>query len=384
MAEKIEAFVKPAMLVWARESAHMDIEMAAKKANVKPDSLALWERGEARPTIIQLRKVGKIYKRPIAVFYLPEPPKEYQVIRDFRRLRGDDVASQSPELAFEIRHANARREIALELIAALGEEPAEFTLAASMADDAEVLSAKIRAFLGIGIDTQAIWKPGYDSFNAWRAAFENAGMLVFQASSVPLEEMRGFSISDMPLPVIVVNIKDAINGRIFTLFHELAHILLREGGICDLYDDAGIEVFCNGVAGAALIPRESLVSEDVVASKSGDVHWNDHEIGAIANKYGVSREVALRRILGIGRTTEDFYGIKRKQFQEEYSSLANKKRGGPVRQYRKVLSRNGYSFARLVLQNYYQDYITAGDVSEFLDVRLKHLPDIDAAVFQPS
>ena len=384
MAERIEAFVKPAMLVWARESARMDIETAAEKARVTPERLALWEGGDARPTINQLRNLGKIYKRPIAVFYLPKPPKGYQVIRDFRRLRGDDVASQSPELAFEIRQANARREIALELIAALGEEPAEFTLAATMSDDEEVLSAKIRAFLGIGINTQTSWKPGYDSFNAWRAAFENAGLLVFQASGVPLEEMRGFSISDTPLPVIVVNIKDAINGRFFTLFHELAHILLREGGICDLYEDAGIEVFCNRVAGTTLIPRESLVSQDVVTSKSGDVHWNDHEIGVIANKYGVSREVALRRILGIGRTTEDFYGIKRKQFQEEYSLLANKKQGGPVRQYRKVLSRNGYSFARLVLQNYYQDYITASDVSEFLDVRLKHLPDIDAAVFQPS
>ena len=381
MAERIEAFVKPEMLVWARESASMDIDTAAKKANVKPDSLALWERGEARPTIIQLRKVGKIYKRPIAVFYLPEPPKEYQMIRDFRRLRGDDVASQSPELAFEIRHANARREIALELIAAPGGEPAEFTLAATMADDAEDLSREIRAFLGISIDTQKSWKPEHASFNAWRAAFENAGMLVFQASGVSLEEMRGFSISDMPLPVIVVNNKDGVNGRIFTLFHELAHILLREGGICDLDDDAGVEVFCNKVAGATLIPRESLVSEEVIASKSGDIHWSNQEIVIIANKYGVSRETALRRILDVGRTTEYFYGIKRKQFQQEGYS---ENRGGPVRQYRKVLSRNGYSFARLVLRNYYQDYITAGDVSEFLDVRLKHISDIDAAIFQPS
>ena len=384
MAERIEAFVKPAMLIWARESASMDIDTAAKKANVKSERLELWERGEARPTINQLRKIGKIYKRPIAVFYLPEPPSRYQPMRDFRRMRGDGAVNESPELAFEIRHAKARREIALELIAALGEEPAEFPLAATRTDDAEDLSREIRDFLGIGIDAQTSWQPGYDSFSAWRDAFENAGMLVFQASGISLKEMRGFSISDMPLPVIVVNDKDGVNGRVFTLFHELAHILLREGGICGLYDDDGIEVFCNRVAGATLIPRESLVSEEIVTSKSGDAHWSDHEIRAISNKYGVSREAALRRILGIGRTTEQFYGIKREQYQEEYSILANRNRGGPVRQYRKVLSRNGYSFARLVLRNYYQDYITAGDVSEFLDVRLKHLPDIDAAVFRAS
>ena len=87
MATKIEAIVKPEMLIWARGSAGFDAEIAAKKIQVKPERLRSWESGESRPTIKQLRNLAKIYKRPIAVFYLPTPPKEFQALRDFRRLQ---------------------------------------------------------------------------------------------------------------------------------------------------------------------------------------------------------------------------------------------------------------------------------------------------------
>ena len=382
MAQRIEAIVKPDMLVWARESARLDIETAAKKAQVTPERMKLWEAGEARPTINQLRKLANAYKRPIAVFYLPEPPAGFQAMRDFRRLPGDVATNESAELALEIRSVASRREVALELIRAIDEEPPDFLLTAALNDDAEVLASEIRAYLGVSVDEQISWKPGYDSFNAWRAALEDVGVLVFQALGVRLDEMRGFSISDMPLPAIVVNNKDSVNGRIFTLLHELAHILLREGGICDLYDENEIEVFCNRVAGAVLIPRERLMAEDTVASKADGMTWSDGELQALSNRYGVSREVTLRRLLSIGCASASFYGIKREQFQKEYSTYNNQ--GGPVPQYRKALSRTGRSFAVLVLRAYRQNYITASDVSDFLEIKLRHLPKIESAVFRVS
>ena len=383
MAQRIEAMVKPEMLVWARESTRLDIETAAKKAQVTPERMKLWETGEARPTINQLRKLANAYKRPIAVFYLPEPPSSgFQAMRDFRRLPGGAATNESTELALEIRSVASRREVALELIRAIDEEPPDFLLTAALNDDAEVLASEIRAYLGVSVDEQISWKPGYDSFNAWRAALEDLGVLVFQSAGVRLDEMRGFSISDMPLPAIVVNNKDSANARIFTLFHELAHILLREGGICDLYDENEIEVFCNRVAGAVLIPRERLMAEDTVASKADGMTWSDGELQALSNRYGVSREVTLRRLLSIGRASASFYGIKREQFQKEYSTYNNQ--GGPVPQYRKALSRTGRSFAVLVLRAYRQNYITASDVSDFLEVKLKHLSKIESAVFRVS
>ena len=95
--------------------------------------------------------------------------------------------------------------------------------------------------------------------NGWRRALEASGIVVFQMT-VSEEEARGFSIYAENLPAVVVNVKDAPNGRLFTMLHELAHLALRQAGICDLREDQTgqvphyVEVFCNYVAGAALIP----------------------------------------------------------------------------------------------------------------------------------
>lgn len=380
MAKGIEAIVKPEMLIWARESARMEIETAAKKARVSPERVELWERGEERPTINQLRKLGNAYKRPIAVFFLPEPPSDFQAMRDFRRLPGSGARRESPELIFEIRSARNRREVAVELLRTIGEEPSEFPLEASLDDDTERLAGEIREFLMVDVNDQIAWKSGYDSFNNWRSALENAGVLVFQASGVEVSEARGFSISDASLPVIVVNIKDSVNGRIFTLFHELAHIMLREGGMCDLHEDDRYEAFCNRVAAATLMPRNRILHDEVVVLKTSASVWDDTEIKYLANRYGVSEEAALRRMLSLGRTTASFYTEKREQYREQY--IGRKGKGGPVPPFRKTISRVGHAFAKLVLSNYYQDYITASDVSDFLEVRLKHLPKIEAAVFR--
>ena len=113
-----------------------------------------------------------------------------------------------------------------------------------------------------------------------------------------------------PMRVVGLNSQDSLGGRIFTMLHELCHIVIRNGGVCDLGDD-GTEVFCNRVAGAALIPAEHLLREPVVTRTADKEGWADAAIQVLATRYGVSREVALRRLLLLGRTTEAYYRAKR-------------------------------------------------------------------------
>ncbi|MCH8055736.1 MAG: helix-turn-helix transcriptional regulator, partial [Deltaproteobacteria bacterium] len=115
MRKRVEAIIKPELLSWARESGGFTVEAAAEKAHVKPEKLLTWERGEQRPTIIQLRNLANVYKRPLAVFYLPEPPKTFDAMHDFRRLPGEAAERKSPELRLEIRRSQQRRELALDL-----------------------------------------------------------------------------------------------------------------------------------------------------------------------------------------------------------------------------------------------------------------------------
>src|SRR5438309_359002 len=73
----------------------------------------------------------------------------------------------------------------------------------------------------------------YGPLNAWIVAVEAHDVLVFQTGEVTLEEMRGFALDERRLPVIVLNAKDAPRGRIFTLMHELTHLMLGQDSVCD-------------------------------------------------------------------------------------------------------------------------------------------------------
>ena len=383
MAKSVEALIKPELLVWARESAGLSKEIVADKLRIKPEKLDEWEKGDKRPSIKQLRKLGQIYKRPIAVFYLPEKPLDFQPLRDFRRISGALSFKNTSQLNFEIRRALFRRQSALNLLDDLNDQVREFPFKIATSDNPEMAGAKIREILGISFDVQSEWVSDYQAFNWWRAAAERNGVLVFQCSRINVEEMRGFSISQFPLPVVSLNISDTPKGKIFSLLHEFVHLMLRESGICDLQEDyerhpaeQQFEIFCNHVAGAALVPKDYLLGERIVATKRNIEEWADDELLTLSKKFKVSKEVILRRLLITGYATERFYRLKRQQLLEEYEKL-KKKPGGFVPPYMKVISGAGLTFVRLVLNGYYQEKITSSDLSDYLEVNLRHLPKIE-------
>jgi len=394
MTTSSKALVRPELLTWARANAELSVPEAARKAQLKEEQLIAWEKGDDQPSIAQLRKLGRIYKRPLAVFYLPRPPKTFDALRDFRRLARGQAGKQSPELAFEIRRAHSRREIALDLYQELaGVEPKAFSTMTSLDEPPEDAAARLRDLLGVKLGESSSWKTVRDAFNRWRGALENTGVLVFQAEDVEVSEMRGFSISERVFPVVVVNIKDAFVGRIFSMLHELTHLSLREGGLCDLLEESSqaqerIEVFCNHVAAATLMPAASILAEQMVRDHKG-AQWSNGEIQFLTQRYRVSREAVVRRLLALGKTTEDFYRRKRKELQAEFEAQQDEiqqrkalglETGGFAPPHRLAVSTAGPLFVRLVLESYHQEKITANDLSSYLEVRLKHISKIEHTV----
>jgi Zn-dependent peptidase ImmA (M78 family)/DNA-binding XRE family transcriptional regulator len=370
------------LLEWARESAGMSREEAAEHMQLAPHRLYAWEEGIDRPTIKQLRSLASIYKQPFAAFFLPTAPEVFKPpVHDYRRLPDEHAAPISSDLLLEIREALDRRSICLELYADRSRTPPQFTEKADIKQDAEKVGERVRELLKIDVDAAQGWSDERSAFNAWREAIEAKGVLVFQSRKTELSAMRGYSIAEFPLPIIVVNRKDAPAGRTFTLLHELTHLLLRSSGVCDLdmrpdrtKADQRIEVFCNHVAGAALVPKRSLISHAVVRSHGNDPAWRDDELRALAKEYGVSREVVLRRILILHRTSEAFYERKRRQFQGEYERREGEK--GFLPPARDAVSIAGKPFVSLVLDAFNDERITTSDVSDFLGVKLKHLDKI--------
>src|ERR1700752_2828766 len=144
MAAKNKALVNPQVLAWARETAGFGPEEAAKKISVSVDKLLSSEAGSDHLTVNQLRRASRAYKRPLAVFYLSEPPREEVPLHDFRRLPGRSERTESPALRFEIRRALFRRGAALELFRESGGEPARFDATAKLSESPESVAARVR------------------------------------------------------------------------------------------------------------------------------------------------------------------------------------------------------------------------------------------------
>ena len=187
---QIKAIINPALIMWARNSAGFTVAEAAQKLGIEERHLAAWEdpKVDEGPSIPQLRKLAALFKRPLAVFYLPDPPKNFAVMRDLRRLPATGIRRYSPALQMEIRTANERRELALELAADLEEEFPKFTLTATDDEDPEQVGERIRATFGVTVQLQSQRRDndGRAGFNGWRHKIEDAGVLVFQSDQIPI------------------------------------------------------------------------------------------------------------------------------------------------------------------------------------------------------
>lgn len=386
--ERVSDVVKPALLRWARETSGLAQHEAARKIGVRTERLADWEAGGARPTVGQLRSAAGVYQRPLAAFFLAEAPARPAPLHDFRRLPAGARSQASSGLLLQMRRARRRRAVALRLLADLGREIPEVPLKAAVDSDAEAAAERTRAWLGAPPEQQRRWSGEYGPLNAWIGVLEDRGILVFQTGDVGLEEMRGFSLNERRLPVIVLNARDAPRGRVFTLMHELAHLMLGQGGVCDPLlagrraekPDDQVEAFCNRTAGAILVPRHALLDHRLLAGAPAAHEWTEAEIRELADHFGVSRETVVRRLLILGRATEALYDRKREEYLAQYRSRAAGREGGFAPLFRVSVRDNGRRFTRLVLESLERGQITHADVSDYLGVRLRHLDRIASEV----
>jgi len=391
MPKGVEAHINPELLVWARKTAGYMVEEAAEKLKIPPKRLEMWEAGIENPTLGKLRRAADIYKRPSAIFHLPEPPESPEPPHDFRAI-DEERGEFSTAMLLEMRKARYRREVALDLMDELGEEVLPFELTATVRDDPSAVAAGIRDMLGVSLEDQFRWKDGNEALKVWRSMLEEMGILVFHTVNnrwykIDVNKMRGLSIIEDYFPIILINSADAVNGRIFTLIHEFVHLLLHNGGVCDLKDydrpdssEKQIERFCNMVSGAVLVPDYALLDHKIVREHEGE-RWDDTELKKLARLFSASVEVILRRLLILGRTTQRFYTKKRKQFLNIYNKPKKTDKPFGVPYHYIALRSNGAAYTKLVFQAYYDKHITTADVSDYLGVKVKHFEKMEQQLY---
>ncbi len=301
-----------------------------------------------------------------------------------------------PKVAYEIRFAQERREIALELAEESGQLPVKFEERASLTEEVETVAARAREFLGVTPEEQCRAAQRDKTFDMWRRALEAKDILVFAMSGAhaPLiREVRGFAIAADRFPVVAVNNRDKTNGRAFTLLHEFTHLLLGSSTLENsLSADRRMpppvrveERFCNAVAAAVLMPPDAI---DQIARRRGrgpSSEWPTEELNELSWQFGVSREALLLRLVGRRHAAQRQYTHMRPLFENEYAKFddpAPEANSTPIPPPNMVLGRYGSHFTRLVLESYRSRRLTMSTAAALLGVQAKYIPTVEHLAFR--
>lgn len=383
--------IEPSILIWARESLGLSLTEVALKLDKDRETIQQWEHGNSFPTLAQLEKLAyNVYKRPLAVFFLPKPPKETTPKQDFRTLPDNEITNLSPELRLIIRRAKHHQLVLKQINDNKNPlfKPIHREFNFDSINSNNKTANKLREYLGITKRLQQSFRNIEEAFNYYRNLIEHNGIFVFQ---YPLKEARGFSLMDREFPVIVINSGDSPNGKIFSLFHELCHILFNTGGVFrDYYSEElkqkpnQIEVLCNQFASDILLPGYELLNETLILENRDNKEWTEDTLREIAFIFKVSKEVVLRKLLDEGKTTQAFYVKTRNKWNEKYKNDLEKKQktqqGGPTYHVTNM-SHLGKNFVTQVLTNFHSGKLTASQVADFLSIKLNRIPEYEKKVF---
>jgi len=389
MAKSVKALITPEVLKWARERRiRLEIDHAAKKLKIESERLEAWENGTEQPTFAQLKNIAKLYKTHISIFYLSEPPTDFQPLTDYRVLP-EQLATDEEQvyrLNANIIEVFERRETLIELYELLEEPPPEITLNVNKREDPRQAAQKIIGFLEVNRTQLQRANDPCAALKFWKQTVESKGILGCQTSvnthlSVELKTVRGFCIAERPFPVIVVNPKDSPYGRIFTLIHELVHIALGESVIQNTnFEEANspnldpIEVFCNQVAAEVLVPENELL--EIV-----NLETLQEDLSKTSKFFHVSPEVIMRRLLTLGMISRRNYQTYRSRQLAKYRDAPGRS-GGAAPYHNRLLNTSGEHFARTAFTAYYERKITRAELASVLtNSDTKHLAKIESAIF---
>lgn len=380
------ALITPRILTWARERLDLPLEEAAEYLKIKPEVLKLWEKGDKYPTINQAKGIAKKLKLPYVYFFLSEPPQNIKVPKnqDYRTFSNQPLKIHSIALKTLLFDIVQRREVMIDLYRQMERELPQFNYFADIKNaDNKVIVEKIRGLLRL---PEGFKQRERELFNFFRSALENIGILVFQSTDISPDEMRGLSVSEEIFPIIVVNRKDPVTARIFTLMHEFVHLVTGTAGICDSagmseLSSLDIELRCNNIAAQILVPEKLLKGNNTYTLLIDK--WDDRFVRQIANTFSVSREVIIGRLLTFRDISFEFYSRKMKQYAEEYNrSKQTEKSGYIIPPAIEKESQFGKTYVNAVLTAYNQEIITARDAIQYFDgLRLKHFEKLERWCF---
>ncbi len=361
------------ILKWARVSLNLTMEDVAGRMGKPVSFIQEWENGISSPTYSQLEKMAyQIYKRPVALFFFPEVPEEAAPKADFRTLPERMIESLSTRIVQLYRKAKVLQMNLEELYEGKAPEGSGFIDKFSLDATTNIVdfTERVRGVLGVDLEKQFAWSNQEVAFNEWRNSLEKNGIFVFN-DAFRDETYSGFCLYDERYPVIYVNNTLPASRQIFTLFHELAHLFYKSGGIdfrstevTDTFPKPyrQIEQNCNRYAAEILVPKKVLMRMALTVS--------EERISELANQFSVSREVILRNYLNLKLIDERKYRDLAGKWIKEAKTAVPSKGGNYYYTQRKYL---GEKYTHLAFHQYYQNRIGLETLAQYLGMKVKYV-----------
>ncbi len=377
MSEGIQ--VNGGMLRWARESIGLSIDEVVEKLDRKritKEVVENWETNDDKPTYVQLERLAyKIYNRPLAIFFFPEPPEEISPEESFRTLPEIEIEKLPSRIRFLMRKAFALQINLKELFD--GKNPAKKLITNNISFKTEETTAelanKVREFLGVNLEEQKTIKDTESAFKYWRNIIEDNGVFVFK-DAFRIDGYSGFCLFDDEFPIIYINNTDDHSRQIFTIFHELSHLLFKTGGIDLRQDDfisimegenKAIEITCNKFASEFLVPTADFLNQ------MKDKAVTQELVSRLANSYNVSLTVIFRKLLDNGF-------ISNQEYREKTSGLdRSNRRGDGGNYYFSMRAYLGMRYIETVFSRFYQNRINRDQLAEYLGVKQKYIDGME-------
>jgi Zn-dependent peptidase ImmA (M78 family) len=361
----VEVPITPSVLEWAiRESGYTVAEVSEA---VEGGEMLLhsWLRRKARPSLTQLKAVAHKLHRQVATFLLPEPPREGQPPIKFRSPLGKEARQLNPIERRFLRRAQRLQDAHAWLLAEM-KRPQPEVPSHSLRDDSVEVAAIVRRQLRVTMTQQRDWKSASKAFDGWREAVEALGVNVL-LFAMGKESVRGFSLWHPVAPLIAINTAWSDEARIYSLFHELGHLITRSNSACaavplvtgDPKERA--ERWCETFAAAVLLPGRSL---DEIGNVS-----DLRSLSNLAKKYKVSLSAMALQLVHLGKAKWTLLRVIP-------ASSDNKTPGGAGPGRNRAEAREdelGRRGAGVFIDAVRNDVIGPSEALDFLDIPREHL-----------
>jgi Zn-dependent peptidase ImmA (M78 family) len=367
--------ITKAVLTWARDRAGFSITEAQEKFK----SIAEWEdtSSDETPTYVQLEALATAFKVPIAVFFFPRPPNVPKIEETFRSVPEAALIAVEPRIKLLLRKAKVLQLNLAELNN--GRNPARRLITRDIrfpiTVDAGAMAADVRDYLGITLAEQTSWANTEVALEKWRARFIDVGVFVFK-DQFRSDAFTGFCLTDEEFPIIYVNNTAPKARQIFTLFHELGHLLFHTSGVdfrreVDAPRSTGtahrIEVLCNRFAGALLVPDNAFRAEMAGRAANFDTALD------LARHFNVSTLVIFRKMRDHRLIDAGAYQAAHSRAEAE-SDRKSSKGGDP---HNNRMAYLGRAYVGMALAAYHQHRIDESQLADYLLVKPRHVAPLE-------